>query len=85
METSINETIAKKTTVHGRTCIVSSFKLLALGARFRYQVGEKEWVKLSNDGTIAEWDDRNKCSGWLGQSICCFNEDNNFEELVHVC
>jgi len=55
--------------------LVSSFRMLALGTRFTYAGHDKVWVKLSNDGTIAEWDDANINTGWLGQSICCLNDE----------
>jgi hypothetical protein len=59
------------------------FKSLALGARFSYKWGSKEWVKISAVG-VAEWDEKLKSSSWLGQSICSFDEDDDTTKLVYV-
>ena len=62
----------------------ASFRCLALGARFKYLETEGIWVKLSRDGTIAEWDEEKATDGWLSQSICAFDEDDDFDKPVLV-
>ncbi len=59
------------------------FRSLALGARFSYDRFSKEWVKISAT-TIAEWDENQKASGWFGQSICSFDEDDDTSKVVYV-
>ena len=59
------------------------FKNLALGTRFCYKFGSKEWVKIGAV-TIAEWDEKLKTSRWLGQSICAFDENDDTAKLVYV-
>lgn len=59
------------------------FRSLALGARFCYLGSKKVWVKLSHDGTIAEWGEM-ATRNWGGQSVCSFSEDDDFDELVRL-
>ncbi len=61
------------------------FDKLAYGGRFRYiqnpdnptmsAACQRLWVKIGPN-EIAEWDDENACTGWIGQSICCFSESH---------
>jgi hypothetical protein len=59
------------------------FKKLALGTRFSYERFSKEWVKIGAT-TIAEWDESLKTAGWLGQSICSFDENDDTTKIVYV-
>ena len=59
------------------------FSDLALGTRFKYIKDNKVWVKISAT-TIAEWDEGEKASNWIGQQICCFNEYNITNVFVNV-
>jgi len=59
------------------------FKDLALGAKFSYKSGSKQWVKISAVA-IAEWDESLKTSRWMGQSICTFEENNDTTKFVYV-
>ena len=60
-----------------------TFMSLALGTKFTYIGSEKEWVKIGAYN-IAEWDDDNKTSGWIGQQICSFDEHDKIDRLVNV-
>jgi hypothetical protein len=53
----------------------ASFKKLCLGAKFQYEAGQKTWVKVGAN-TIAEWDESQLDTNWVGQQICCFAEDD---------
>lgn len=58
--------------------VLFKFEDLALGARFKYQSlnAQKIWIKLSHDGSVAEYDPvRFKQRRWSGQEICYFAGD----------
>jgi len=59
------------------------FSDLALGTKFKYVKDNNIWVKISGT-TIAEWDENEKTSNWIGQQICCFNEHNITNIYVNV-
>lgn len=65
---------------------VARYRDLALGTRFKYidEGIDSVWVKLSNDGTIAKWEDKNIDTRWIGQSICCLNEDGDMFQTVEI-
>lgn len=57
---------------------------LSLGARFSFINDDRIWVKISIN-TIAEWVERNKIGGLLGQNICSFgNCDHPISTIVNV-
>lgn len=62
------------------------FYKLSLGTRFKYKDTDVDytWVKLSDDGTIAKWDDSQIDTNWVGQSICCFKDNDDFTEKVFI-
>lgn len=59
------------------------FNKLALGTKFKYAKENKVWVKIDAN-TIAEWDESEKASNWIGQRICCFNENDITNIYVDV-
>jgi hypothetical protein len=62
------------------------FNVLAYGARFRYINDpdnpdkpanvSKTWVKIGPN-EIAEWEDHNAATNWVGQQICSFAYNDN--------
>ena len=61
----------------------SEFKNLALGTKFSYERFSKAWVKIGAT-TIAEWDEKLKMDGWLGQSIRSFDENDDTGKIVYI-
>lgn len=59
------------------------FQDLALGTKFKYTGKHKVWVKI-DFFTIAEWNEDLKTSKWVGQNICCFDENNHIRKMVEV-
>ena len=61
------------------------FDSLCLGARFRYTHDGKVWVKIGHN-TIAEWDPTKVADSWVGQTICCFNDADEYDltQLVYL-
>lgn len=63
------------------------FSKLALGARFKYEGGDKVWVKIGvrpEDGCIAQWDDELQDKRWIGQPICCLNDTGEDMAVILV-
>lgn len=60
------------------------FNKLALGVKFRYihPHVEKTWVKIGHN-EIAEWDESQAVTNWVGQQICSFAE-NDLEASLSV-
>jgi len=61
--------------------LVIPFSQLCLGGKFMYipaiKDHERVYVKISNHragGCVAEWDDKNITSGWIGQGIYSLND-----------
>lgn len=79
-----DETKKPETNAIDSNALLAPFKTLALGARFKYTERGRTWVKLGNDGVIAEWDAKNISNSWFGQSICSFNDEDNFDVSVHI-
>jgi hypothetical protein len=56
---------------------------LALGTRFRHIHSDKEWVKIGHN-LIAEWDESQKTARWIGQQLCCFDDNDNLSTVVYI-
>jgi len=64
-----------------RVCL---FSKLALGAKFRYKGGHKTtWVKIGAN-LIAEWDENQIDTAWIGQQVCCFHDPYKDEEIIKI-
>ena len=55
---------------------ICDFNKLALGTRFRYINGEKTFVKIRHD-LIAEWNESQIDTSWVGQGIFSAKENQN--------
>lgn len=60
------------------------FDILPLGARFMYDEEKhgpqnRVWVKIDIN-IIAEWDDTQVDTNWVGQQICCFTDRDDEAE-----
>ena len=60
------------------------YENLALGTRFKFPSSDKTWVKLSSDGTIAEWDTAQQTHRWLGQMIAHIEPEDPDQKFVIV-
>lgn len=63
--------------------IVVPFNCLCLGAKFEYldAPDQRTWVKI-HANLIAEWNKDQITTHWIGQSVCCFNDEDKLNELV---
>ncbi len=68
---------------------LTPYEDLALGTRFKFfcknKSYEQTWVKLSHDGKIAQWDDKQQINRWLGQHITSMDlidPDYRFVEVI---
>jgi len=66
----------------------AQFNALALGTRFQYDPRkhgpqERTWVKI-HVNLIAEWNPSQVATSWIGQSVCSFNDKDDFTEEVFV-
>lgn len=65
---------------------IAPFSKLPLGSRFKYldNTVPGVWVKLAGDGCIAEWDDSQIDTNWVGQKVVSLNEAGDTHIPVQV-
>lgn len=63
---------------------IAKFSTLALGTRFKYMNHDRLYVKLSHN-TVAEWNDAQIDTSWIGQGIfSAWEKDNEDFEVVII-